>query len=529
MKKNKLAVLPLLVGIAFLIYSWFESYPLSIDYPGDFVFNHISFFYWLSLPLILGSLYVLGVFSKNHSFKCLVSIAVILTIYSISFFYSSMPTADSQFFRGLTEYFLNTNKLDASYISHYYYQWPSYFLLAGTVTSLSGLNVIGFEFLFYAIIGVLLSMTLYIYASKYFKNGAFFAVISFFISMYWFLNYQSVPFSFALALTFLLFMFELQKKSAPALLIILVLFFCISFTHFFVSLFFIFYLILRSIIGRSKQYAKLSLMTLTIYLVTQLSFTSWNWIKFNLGLLVNSSPEYGVIVETTLKPIIIPFDILAQNISRTVTIVTIAICLFSYVFLVIKRKFRVVDTAILLSGLAYLALGFIFYTLGSRALTIFFIPICLGVAFLFETKFRIYIKGIFLVLLVLWVFVPIHTSYNSYIGEFIPFQTYEVSNAENFLVNHYNWTTPGLMLVHAPIRVYLSSVLDPTQVKTTFPEDISSVLFPEPKEYNGIFYTVGLGNDFLIYNYTLDELVSEGQLSVLYTNGLSEIAIKSSK
>ena len=530
LEQNKLALLPFFVGLAFLLYSWYISFPISIEFPGDSAFNHISPFYWLSVPLILGSLYVLGLFSKRRSLKCVVSVAMVVAIYSLTYFYISMPTSDSQLFRGLTEYFINTQSLDISQFGHIYFSWPSYFLLADIVTSVTGLSVIDFEFLFYAAIGVLLTVTLYVYASKLFKDGALLAVVSFFISTYWIINYQSVPFSFALALTFVLFLLETRKKSTPTIVLMLAIFFTISFTHFFVASFFILYLIFRSLIGKSKQYVKLSLLTLTIYLVTQITFVPWTYIELTFRLLLTHISEYGSIATSTLsaRPPILA-DMIAQTMSRAVTITVILMCFLVFIYLVVRRKLRAIDSAIFLSGLTYSALGLVFYSLGSRAIPILLIPVSLGAAYLFVNKFRSYVKVIFLVLLILWVFVPIHNSYNSFSNSFVPLQTNEAYDAENFLLDHYNWTKPSLILLHAPPRVYLSMhTLEGKQINARFEDDYFSPLFPRLNEYDAILYTVGLGNSFLKYNYTIEWIVNEENLSYIYNNGFSTISVKGS-
>ena len=529
LKKYKLAILPFFAGLALLFYSWYASFPVWIKFPGDYVFNHVSPFYWVSLPLILGSLYIIGVFSKNRPVKFFAVIATVLAIYSLFYFSSTMPTQDSQFFRGLAEYFINSHKLDSSQINHFYLQWPSYFFLADIVTSVTGLSLIQFEFLFFAIIGVLMSTALYVYASKLFKDAAVLAVISFFVSMYYFLNYQSVPFSFAIALTFILFMLETQKKSTPVIVSMFVIFFCISITHFFVAIFFILYLVIRTIISKSKQYAALSLLTFAIYVVSQLTFDSWTWLQSNFKLFLNSSPEYSGLVQASLKTSIIPADVLFQNISRTVTVGTILICLLGFILLLATRKLRAIDAAIFISGLAYAAIGLVAYFLGTRSIPIFFIPIALGTACLLETvrlrRFRPILHALFLVLILLFVFAPIHNSFNTFASTYVPIQTSESSNAEHFLLDNYNWMIRGSVLSHYPITLYLESRLEIIHVRVTLDDD-SSLTSKTLKDYNCVFYTVGLGNSFEKYNYTIDGFNSQEKLSVIYNNGISQISVR---
>ena len=266
LEKSKLLLFPFFVGVSLMICSWYLSYPLSIDSVGDFVFNHISLLYWFSLMIILTTMCAIAITSRNNSLKWMIAIGLVISIYSLSYFYYMLPGSDSQFFRGLTEYFIKTKDLDPLKPSHSYFQWPSFFLLADMAISVSGLELANFEFLLYTIIGFLMATAFYVYASKAYKNGGFLAVVAFFVAMFYFLNYQDVPFSLAFGLLFLLFMLETRQKSFNVILTMLVLFTGISFTHLIVSVFFVLYLLIRCMLNRSKQYGRLFLLTLIIYL-----------------------------------------------------------------------------------------------------------------------------------------------------------------------------------------------------------------------------------------------------------------------
>ena len=112
-----------------MVYSWLQSYPLSVVSLTDLVFYHVSVLYWVSLPLLLGSMFLIGLTTKNIYLKWLLTIGFLLTIYSLFYFYQMIPTSDSQYFRGLNEYFASTNDLNAYQPNHLYYQWPSFFIL----------------------------------------------------------------------------------------------------------------------------------------------------------------------------------------------------------------------------------------------------------------------------------------------------------------------------------------------------------------------------------------------------------------
>ena len=524
LEKQKLALVPLAIGLGLLLYSWFASYPLSISFPGDMVFNHISPFYWLGLPLTLSSLFVLGAFSKRSSLKCLTSVFTVIAIYSLFYFYYSMPTSDSQYFRGLNEYFINTNNLDSSQLNHAYFQWPTFFLIANITVTVTGLSLGAFEFILFAVIGSLMAMAIYFYASKPFANGAFLSVTAFFFVLFYFLNFQAVPFSLALALVFVLFALESQEKSNHVTVTLLVIFVAVSLTHAFVGLFFVFYLLVKSIIKRSKQDRELFLLTAIVYLLVQLGLY---WTAFNIRRTFQLPSEYGGMIQATLNnPISMPLDALAQTVSRVITVTFALLCLIGFVLLLTRRRLRAIDAAIFISAVGYLALGFVIYSMGARALPILFIPFSLGVACLFETKFKKHLRVLFLCLLILFVFIPIHFSHSTYYGEVVPFAAEETSIAKNFLLHYYDWSAPGQILLHSPVSVYFMSVMDLSIVNTTLLDEYSSNI-SRIEEFDCVFYTIGLGNSFLARNITLERVVYEERLNMAYDNGFSSIITSS--
>jgi hypothetical protein len=227
-------------------------------------------------------------------------------------------------------------------------------------------------------------------------------------------------------------------------------------------------------------------------------------------------------VGAILAPVSAPIDVIAQMFSRGVTIITVMICFAGFAVLLIKRKLRDLDKAIFLTGVLLSALGVLFYYIGSRAIPIALIPVSLGASYLFESKFRPYLKCSFLILLTLFAFIPLHSSFNR---SQILFQTKVDYQTENFLINHYNWTNPSLILAHFRVITYLETK-QPSLVY--FEDDVSSPLFPRIKEYDCIVYTVGLGINLLRYNYTTDSILREEKLNVVYNSGFSYIAVKSS-
>src|SRR5665647_934959 len=114
MEKGKLLIIPFLLGLALLIYSWHMSFPLSLHSVGESIYDNISILYWISVPLLLSSMFLMAIVFKNVYLRWMLTFGFVLVLYSISYFYFTMPTVDSAFFRGLTENFVVTHNLDAS-------------------------------------------------------------------------------------------------------------------------------------------------------------------------------------------------------------------------------------------------------------------------------------------------------------------------------------------------------------------------------------------------------------------------------
>jgi hypothetical protein len=229
--------------------------------------------------------------------------------------------------------------------------------------------------------------------------------------------------------------------------------------------------------------------------------------------------EYSNIVTTQLSPASVPIDTIVQMFSRTVTIGFYIICGAGFFILLIKRKMRTLDKAIFLTGAIYLGIGIFLFTLGTRAIQIAFIPVSLGAAYLLESRFRPHFKysfsALIIVLLILFTFIPLHQSFATN----IMFQTREAYKAENFFIDYYNWTKPSRFIL-ADLRAI--TYLDPKLGGAIyFSYDTQKV-----KEANTIFYTVGLGKDFLRENYTMASLFQEERANVVYNNGFSYIMMK---
>lgn len=487
------------------------SYPLSVNSVDDFVFNHLSILYWFSLSLLLASMYMIAVTFENKFLRWIMTVGIVMAMYSTSYFYYSLSTADANLFGGLNEYFAKARILDFSQVGKSYFQWPAFFILTDIATSVSGLELANFEFLMYTIIGFLLTTTLYIYASKAYKNGGFLAVVAFFIAMFSFLNFQFVAFTIAFGLLLLLLTLDTQRWNSSMILTMLVLFTSMTLTHAFVPLFFVIFLLIKSIISRNKQYGVFFLLTLIIYLVYQITSTN-NALESYIRLMQSFSTEIPRMVG--VKPVFVPIDAIAQKFFVAILITTVTICVAGFIILLIKRKMRDLDKAVFLTGAVYFGLGVMLWVLGSRAIPLAFIPVSLGASYLFGTRFKPYLKSFFLVLLILFSFISLHASFANEI--FV--RTKESYTAENFFIDH--WTNRSFTLANWWVADYFESKL--TLRAYAFSRDPLMI-----KEVDTIFYTVTLGLQMRDFNYTIEKIINEERLNVVYSSGSSIVATRS--
>jgi hypothetical protein len=428
-----------------------------------------------------------------------------------------VPGSDSQYFRGMTEYLADSKNLNPLQPNHSYYQWPSFFIVTYVASSSSAIGIQNFEFVLYTIIGFLLAITLHFYASQTYKNTGFLMVIAFFISMFYFLNYQCVPFSLALALLFLMFMLETRQKSISLTITIELLFVGLVLTHAFIPLFFIIYLLFRTILDRSKYYGQLFLFALSLFFIIQITIAQYAFAT-HIMVLLNSSNEYSSIVQATVTPASIPIDDLAQLFSRILTIAAVALSGIGFLCLLIKKQLRNLDKALLLTGILYTGLGFFLAALGSRAIILVFMPIALGTVWLFESKINKLVRNLFYIVLVvsliLFMFIPMHLSFINA----VQYQTQEAYKAENFFIDHTDWEKSPYIFAYSSVAPYI-------QAKVGIGTHLTPYL-EEGKHADIMVYTVGLGKDMLLQNYTSQRFVQEESLNVLYNNGFSFVAAK---
>jgi len=454
---------------------------------------------------------------KNSIAKWIITATIVLSMYSLSYFYYLIPGSDSHYFRGLTEYFVETGTLDISNPYHSYYQWPLFFVLSKMAYTL-GLALRSFEFILFGFLGFIYTTSLYSIFHKFSKGGAYLAVISFFIILRYYFNYQFVPFSLAIGLLFILFMLDTREnKTRATILTTLIIFTSMTLTHSFVPVFFIFYTVIKYFISKDRAYLRLFQITLIIYFIVLMVQAVIFFPMVVEQLLGLHSTVYTRFAETFLIEATTPLDELAQMISRTILIATALVAGSGFIILLLKRKVRHTNFALFLTGAIYAIASALLPILGVRAFAIIGIPLSLGVTYFLKTRFKKYFLCLFLITITLFTFVPLHSSYSSTRSE-IQFQTKENYQCTNFLIRYYAPNVRRVMLADFRTRWYLVTKGDMgVRIESGFSDFHADV-----DDFDSILFTIALEKKLLQYNCTIEDILREtNERNIIYNSGSS--------
>lgn len=503
MQKTKLLFLILsFVGVTLLAISWLQSYPLLMTSSLDFVYDHISTFYWLGLPILYVALYALLLKLRNKIAVLVVLFAVILAMQSLVYFYQRIPGSDSQSIRGLTEYLSKTGDLNPSRRGSYYLQWPSFFILEEMTSLIPGIGLPAVEFSLFTVILFLYVASLYVFAARHDSGNAHLLVIGFFIVTPVIFEFQLVPLFISVSILFVMFLLQSMALSRETTILTLILFVGITLTHPLVPIFFVLYTLMRTVENASREsFLRLLLGELTIYFVLSTAFAPTFFVQSVQNISNMLSSTYGTILDRTLTVARVaprPFlDIIAQTFSRTVTIGTVSVLGIGLAILLIKKRLKITDLAILSAGSIYAIVGFVFPILGERSLIMLAVILSLGGVY-YATKYSKLFKIALLSFLLLFTFIQISSSF---FDSQTVFQTRSEYQSANFLLENVKLVNypnePLVILSHFRTVTYLyAKGGGDTQYKNDFSRD-----FPASLNTSDYFlFTIGLEKSFLRLN-----------------------------
>jgi len=304
----------------------------------------------------------------------------------------------------------------------------------------------------------------------------------------------------------------------------LIIFASITFTHAFVPAFFIIYTFIKYIVTRERKYEILFLTTLIMYFIV-LMFQAVIFFPTAVEQLFNlQSSEYTRLSRSLFVEAQVPLDEFAQMIGRGVFITTATAAGIGFIILLLTRKLGHTNFSLFFSGAVYALASAILPILGVRAFAIIGIPLSLGVTYFQKSKFKRHFQCLFLVIIILFVFVPLHSSY-SLTGTRIQFQTKENYQCTNFWIDYYYPDERKLMGTDFRTAWYLVTNIRSPQV--TFGADISSIFSNDINDYDCILFTIALEKSFLRHNYTTESIIQElNELNIIYNSGSSYILVK---
>lgn len=512
-------MIPMCIGSILLLLSWYLSYPVSIDSPYDFAYNHISYLYWLGVAILFASFFIIAIKTENNKLRWTMAIGTFFLMFSQAYFYYMIPGSDVLQFRGLTEYFISTGDLTSSVsVSHSYYQWPVFFILNKMAISVTGLDLRFCEFILYGMIGSVITSFIYLYISKVRKN-AYIAVIAFFITLLYLFNFQFwSPYGLSFCFILLIFCLDSLSRKPEVILAISAIFAVMVFTHIITPLFFIVYSLVMYILSKNKKHLNLFIMSLVIYaLVQSISPNAFFYIKSlsNFSFFEYFIRKVTVTTAGSIHPQLF-VEFAAQQFSRIAVIGTMLVTFFGFILLLRRRQFRGTDYAMLLAGVIFAATLVIapssYAQVSNRSYFLLCIPFSMGASYLCEGKLRKYFKAVFLVFLVLFTFILMNQSF--FAGE-IFFQTKMEYQFANFMVDTINGSTPASIFSAYRFQQYL--IAKSSSGNITFGDEGDRRAITD---YNYVAYTVGLARILMATNYSLQESFEGDHYNLVYNSGI---------
>jgi len=520
-QKLNFAFVPICIGIILLLLSWYFSYPVSIDSPYDFAYNHFSYLYWIGVAILFASFFIVAVKTENNKLRWTMAIGTFFLIFSQTYFYYMICGSDAHQLRGLTEYFISTGDLSFSEPNHYYYQWPIFFILDKITLLVTGLDLRYCEFILYGTIGSVVTSFIYFYISKVRRN-AYIAVTAFFIILVYVFNFQFfAPFGLSLCLVLLLFYLDSLSAKLEVTLATLTIFVVLAFTHMFTPLFFVVYSLVIYVLNRNKKHLTIFITTSVMYTLVQVSYPSiYHYVQALSNFSFLKYFLWKVTVTTTGSANTQLFvESAAQFISRIVVFGTILVTFFGFIVLLKRRKLGRTHYAMLLTGLIFAATLIIapsqYSQMSNRSFFLVCIPVSMGASYLCEGKYKKYFEAVFLLLLVFFTFVLINQSLSD---DQIFFQTKAEHQFANFMVDNINWSTPVSIFSNYRVQQYL--VAKSSGGVVTFGDEGDQIDFPEDlTNYNYVAYTLGLAKRLAATNCSVQELFDANHYNLVYNSG----------
>jgi len=481
-----------LAGLALIGAAWLKSYPVLIPQVEKHVFDNICYLFWPGLSFVFIGLYLISETSTNKRVSFLCAMLLTFSLYAHYMLFPMLPGSDSHYFRGLTKLF---SRVGIDPTQQGYFQWPSFFILNNVLAMILGLSINEISKLVFLVIGFLISSNLFLLFLQEYEKLGFLGVALYFMSLFWFINYQFAPQSLALGLLLILVKLTL-KKGLGFKIISFFVFLNLVFTHSFIPILFLIFYFFLTLHGQGSPRELLLYIivyvTFIIYFTTLYFHTLFQTLS-NIFFAFSEYGEYARIMQRTLIGPVSTLDAIAQIFSRGITLSLWIIISIGFLFSIIKKKVSFHGLALLLTGFMHFLAGMFFNILGGRAFQILFIPLTSGVKPFLE-KYKKGITACLLLIFALFPFVIMHAVYDLRLV-----QTTSGERASDILMKN--------LKAHVNI---LSTPTDGFYVYGSLPIGILNIVTPRLVELGQLLVSK---YDYIIYNPLLEK-------EILYEYGL---------
>lgn len=501
----RIGTLFFLVGVILIMLSWNLSYPIYMADLDAVTFTQFHPLIWPGITLSLTGLFLAGCYSQRKNVKFIYVALFPIILYSNFFFFSYTPTSDSGGVKAMFEIFHQTGINPAA---EPYFHYPVFFTLNEMTGQILQVDVNGVASILFLIFGVLLAIYLLLALFKLTENSyqiAFFGVLLYFTGLYFHLNYQWVPQTFALVF-FLLLLILFDQKRVEYRLLSIIVFTALVFTHLLIPAIFLVFLGFYSIV-KEKGFRNSFLLMTCIYVSVLVYYTTF---YFSTIIEVFKQSAYGFGEEYTtviLQSLVEPKGLISQVISivnRSRIPLTWLIISVGFLAGFIKKRISFTATTLALTGGFCLVVGLFYPVLGVRALQILFIPLVIGVGF-FVSKWKKPALTLVTILLILSVFGPLRESYDQY-----QFQLEEEEAACNFLANTIPTEKSTRLAIGGVNYGYFMRKFNYVNMDKDEYLDLWIIPPRDPEFYN-IFNVSMRENEYLLYNSNLGkEVISYG-------------------
>jgi len=511
---TKIGSIIFLIGIIFVLISWYHSYPIHLSPINDLTFFQFYPLLWPGIVFSLIGLFLIAFYSKNRLVIAACSSTLLLLLNVDAFFFSYISSSDSGAVAGMFQVFQKTS-INSNIIP--YFEFPTYFSLNEIMRQIVGVDEKGVALISFALYGALLGLFIYLFfvnLKKFYYNSLipFLLVIIYFIGMFSFLNYQWAPQTLALVYFFLLlslssYLFFNEQKSKWNFLIIFV-FIPFVFSHAFMPVIFLSFFGILTI--KKKYLAKIFLVIFFIYITVTVFYAS-SYLPLYINTFRQSitgfNKEYTTAISSSFRE---PESLLSRFIIFSNSITVPMIWIFSgigTILLFLKKRINFVLIAIGLAGSIYLAVGLFYSVLGLRAAQILFICISIGFMF-FISKWKKLTISFIVIILILAVFLPMRIEYNN-----THFQIDEEANACSFLANKIrNVTHPDVAIgqvnfgYFTNIYSYLKNGYSFEFARRPGSQGFLDVFNKSIKKNDFVLYSTNMGKEIIRFVMTSEQL-----------------------